>query len=177
MAPESTAPQIRLGGYSDICAQGESSAFLLTNDRVHVDSLLRPAVELARAHGLFDELPERMRLVVDLVLDTDDLVSKRCLWMGLLLCLPAMQVWLVELEPVRAPEWIRRLKSSMTSFTTGQCYTLQQEPSGAARSATARKKRRYADAKGMGTPACSPAEIYTNVSEFVYMQSAYMFAL
>lgn len=167
LAPAARISTYRFGTVAD-SADPTTDAFLFTRRRDIVDGYLNPAIELAFKSNVDLAWDNWTRAAMRAASASDDLVSKRMLWMTLLVTLPDIQQWFLQNGPPNADKWLAYLKTELEAYCIGKTHAAPEtiEPS----AKRARKGQRPADEP-------SPSPLYATMSDFVCSMTAYYLAL
>ena len=126
-----------------------------------------PAVALARRSGLFDGFDGWTNRAVDAVVESDDPVCKKLLWVVLLSVVPEVQQWLDQNAPPLHRKWTDDLYSRVKRFATGAVVVHPDEEGGAATS-----RRRVVGSKDKREKDRSHPLLYSGVDDFLYSEVA-----
>lgn len=167
-APAGPVGENVFGTMADAC-DPETQSFLFTRRRDVLDGYLAPAVALALSEGLDRVFDAWTHGALQAVLETEDLLSKRMLWLALLTLLPQVEGWFMQKGGPHAAVFVAHAKREMQAFCLGQT----REPPEAAPEARPAKRGRRATSDA--APPCDP--LYASPADFVSAMTAYFLAL
>jgi hypothetical protein len=172
----------------------ETSAFFFTSRRDVLDGYVRPAAALARSVSLDRVFDAWTKGALEAALETDDLLTKRMLWLTLMTMLPAVEAWFVEKGPPAAPAFVRHVRRELHAFCLGLTRdaldgSWSADASGGNKNAgedtggrTAKRARRggtggVSAADGDGSDKDRGRPVYASAADFVAAMTAYYLAL
>ena len=166
------APLNEFGTFVD-STDPNTPTFFFTRRTEEVDRFLRPAVVLAKRQGLDATFDRWTHGALEAAEETDDLLSKRLLWLALLTVLPDIEAWFVQSGPPCAAAFTAHVKREMHSFCLG--LTLDAYGTEAALGVTEarpmKKKAGLKEEAGRGGGA-----VYASAADFVAQMTAYYLA-
>ncbi len=172
-APDGPSGDNLFGTFAD-ANDPSTQAFLFTKNVAAVDGYLKPAVDLAIHQGLDCLWDEWTRRALASAMATRDLVSKRMLWLSLLVSLPAIEHWFVQHGPANAQKFVDHVRVELHAF----CLGTTKDPGGNVAAAVERPAKRGRKAsKSAETDVKETSPVYASVVDFVASMTAYYLAL
>lgn len=144
-----------------------NESFLFTKRKDIIDGFLTPAVNLAMKNNLNVMWDNWTNAALRAVMQTDDLVSKKMMWMTLLVTLPDIQTWFLQSGPPHAEKWLNYVKVELNAYCMGKTF----EMGGGEEPAKKLKKGQRVNEETVAPP------MYASVEDFVCSMTAYYLSL
>ena len=156
----------RFGSLADM-SDPSNDSFLFTKRKDIIDGFLHPAVDLAFKNNLNIMWDNWTNAALRAVMQTDDLVSKKMMWMTLLVTLPDIQDWFLQNGPPQAEKWLAYVKTEINTYCMGKTYEINT-----CEDVSKKNKKGPRMAEEILAPP-----IYASIEDFVCSMTAYYLSL